>query len=282
MFSVVIPSYQQGRFLREALESVLQQESCSEILIMDGGSKDDSVSVIKEYEDRISWWRSGPDGGQAQAVNEGVQRATGEVICWLNSDDFLVAGALKAVEDSFRSNPDLEMLVGSAFWCNEDATEFSFWSAPRRLMLGDLSKAYSFLAQPSVFIKRSVWEKVAYLDESLHFSLDYDFWIRCLKAGVRTKLIDFPLSVNRIQPSAKSRDARMFDEIFERSKFHFGKSDLRRPTGYLEAFGFDLFRIFPIRFIFSTIFRKINNRDSALPGSNVPLRYQKLAVRPKL
>lgn len=281
VFSVVIPSYQQGRYIADALKSVIQQECHFEILVLDAGSKDNSVSVIRQYENQIAWWRSKPDGGQAQAVNEGVQRAKGDLICWLNSDDLLVAGALRKVEDAFKADRNLEMLVGSAFWCNEDASEFSFWSAPRRLIPSDLSKAYSFLAQPSVFIKHSVWEKLGYLDESLHFSLDYDFWIRCLKAGVYAKTINDPLSINRIQPSAKSRDSKMFDEIFERSKFHFQRTTLKRPTGYLDAFGLDLFQILPLSFILSTFIRKVFDKRSILPGGYVPWRYRSLAVPPQ-
>jgi len=280
MFSVVVPSYQQGIYLPDALMSIIQQEADFEILVLDGGSSDNSVAVIQEYSEHIAWWRSERDGGQAQAVNEGVRRAKGEVICWLNSDDFLVSGALKSVEEAFRSDPSLEMLVGSAFWCSDDASSFSYWSAPKRLVLSDLSKAYSFLAQPSVFLRRSVWERLGFLNEGLHFSLDYDFWIRCLKMGVKARSVFRPLSVNRIQPTAKSRDSRMFVEIYEQAKVHFPNVSSRPPTGYADAFGLELFRILPFAFILSTAVRKIFSRGSMLPGSYLPARYRDLAVAP--
>lgn len=279
-FSVVVPSYQQRAFLEDGLKSIMEQDVTGEVLVMDGGSRDGSVEVIRKYESQIKWWRSARDGGQAQAVNEGVNRSIGTVIAWVNSDDMLVTGALGAVEKVFRDHPETDIVIGSAFWCNADGSEFSFWSAPKHVALEYFSSGYSFIAQPSAFVRREFWMKVGGLDESLHLSLDYDFWVRCLKSGAKVQVIEFPLSINRIQPEAKTKDYKVFLEIQQRANFHFTGSSKNRPNSYWEAYGVKLFRLFPSRFIVSTMLRKVMGR-SRLPGANVPLRYKKLAKLPK-
>src|SRR5918912_1452809 len=99
--SVVVPSLNQARFLGEALDSVLSQGYPGlELIVMDGGSTDDSLEVIRAHEGRIAYWQSRPDGGQSAAINRGVERATGEIVCWLNSDDLLCEGALRHVGEA--------------------------------------------------------------------------------------------------------------------------------------------------------------------------------------
>lgn len=278
-FSVVIPSYQQCAFLEDGLRSVLEQNVTGEVLVLDGGSRDGSVDIIRKYESKIDWWRSERDGGQAQAVNEGVRRSKGRVIAWVNSDDMLVAGALEAVESEFRLHPDTDIVIGSALWCNSDGSEFAFWSAPKAVEAEDFSRGYSMIAQPSVFMARKFWEAMGGLDESLHLSLDYDLWVRCLKSGARIRLIDRPLSINRIQPEAKTRDYKAFLEIQQRAEFHFNLEHSPRANSYWQAFGLRLFGMFPLEFVLSTALRKCFQR-SILPGAFVPRRFRKFARLP--
>lgn len=275
-FSVVIPSYQQGAFLGDALKSVIEQDVTGEILVLDGGSRDESVSVIKQFESSIDWWRSARDGGQAQAVNEGVKRSRGQVIAWVNSDDLLVTGALQRVEAEFKKYPDTDIVIGSAFWCNEDGSEFSFWSAPRQVRREDFSKGYSYLAQPSVFVSKEFWQKVGGLNESLHLSLDFDLWVRCLNNRASLRIVKEPLSINRIQPGAKTKDYKVFIELQKIADLHFQQSTILRANTYWQAYGIRLFKIFPIQFVLSTMVRKLLKR-SKLPGAYVPHQYSKMA-----
>ena len=110
--SIVIPSYQQAGYLRTAIDSVLAQDyEPLDVMVLDGGSTDDSVAILESYGDRI-WWRSQKDGGQCQAINEGFRRATGEIVAWLNSDDFYYPGAVRTAVAALVANPEAGMVYG--------------------------------------------------------------------------------------------------------------------------------------------------------------------------
>lgn len=120
--SIVMPSYNQARFLEEAIGSVLsQRERVKEFFVLDGGSTDDSRNIIEKYSDRIDWWRSEPDGGQSNAIGEGFGRATGDVLAWLNSDDALLPGAVNAMLDCFDADPGLGLVEGDTVVVDADS-----------------------------------------------------------------------------------------------------------------------------------------------------------------
>ena len=112
--SVVVPSYNQGRFLRDALESIFRQNYPQlEVIVIDGGSTDESVSIIREYESRLKFWRSHRDNGQTEAINEGMSHCSGEIIAWLNSDDFYWSDALWTVARAYIEHPDYGLYIGN-------------------------------------------------------------------------------------------------------------------------------------------------------------------------
>ena len=174
--SVVTPSYNQGQFLEETLQSVISQGYPNlEYIVIDGGSQDGSLDVIKRYEDRITYWVSEKDHGQAEAINKGLRRATGEIVTWLNSDDLFTPNALRSAADHFEKT-DVALVHGK--------TEL-FGNGFDGLLKGadDPDLEFRYLAgmpypQPSSFFKRKVLLEQGYLDESLHYGMDYDLLAR--------------------------------------------------------------------------------------------------------
>jgi glycosyltransferase involved in cell wall biosynthesis len=174
--SLVTPSLNQGKFLRTTIESVLSQQYPGlEYFVQDGGSADESLAILREYEGRVSFV-SEKDTGQAEAINRGLSRATGEILGYLNSDDLLLPGALRAVGETFASDPNLVMVYGQARFIDADGRPLGRcltqkWE-PRRL--GD----FCFVTQPAAFWRRRVGSEIGEFDESLRHTMDYDYWLR--------------------------------------------------------------------------------------------------------
>lgn len=174
--SIVVPSFNQARFLKACLDSILNQNySDVEVLVMDGGSTDESVSILKSYGDRIIWV-SEPDGGQAAGVNKGINRASGEVIGWLNSDDVYYPGVFKTVMKVFEEHPEINVIYGHADHINEDGSyREDYYTEPwdyERL------KEICYICQPAVFFRRKTVMEVGLLNPERQFAMDYDLWLR--------------------------------------------------------------------------------------------------------
>ncbi|MBN4078724.1 glycosyltransferase [Gammaproteobacteria bacterium AH-315-C21] len=175
--TVVTPSYNQAQFLEDTIKSVLDQQYPNlEYMVIDGGSTDHSVEIIKKYEDQISYWVSEKDDGQAHAVNKGFSRASGDIIGWLNSDDIYLPGTLERVAEYFERFTDSEVIYGNhvvtdqygnPLW-NKKELPFSI----RRL------EHHSYMSQPATFLKKSAIDKGGLLDEGLYFLLDWEYFIR--------------------------------------------------------------------------------------------------------
>ena len=179
--SVVIPSYNQEAFLEQTLVSVLGQNYPNlELFVLDGGSKDGSVEIIKRYADRIHFWRSQRDGGQAAALADGFSKCTGEILCWVNSDDFLAEGSLQAVADFFMANPQAEVVVGDICLTDVDGNPIQYISEPKWNLNWQVY-VRNCMPQPSVFWKRSLYSRVAGVRPELRFAMDYDLWFQFVK-----------------------------------------------------------------------------------------------------
>ncbi len=177
--SITTPSYNQGQFLAKTIESVLSQDyPALEYQILDGGSTDDTVDIIRRYAHRLAYFTSRPDHGQSDAVNRGWMRSSGEVISWLNSDDYLLPGALDIIAKEFHTDPNLVALIGTCLIANGDG-EIVGNKYARTLDLQRLiTTSGGVPGQPAVFLRRSILDEIGYLDTHLHYTMDWEYWIR--------------------------------------------------------------------------------------------------------
>jgi glycosyltransferase involved in cell wall biosynthesis len=179
--SVVTPSYNQGRFLGECIASVFRQNYPNlEFIIIDGGSTDGSVHIIKEHEANLTFWCSEPDKGQADAINKGFRMATGEVVAWLNADDFYLPDALMRVAQAYQQNSHASFYFGDGLRVDENGRSLSgfFPEGQIGFSLQALIYGLNCLLQPATFINRAKVIEIDYLDPALHYGLDTDLWIR--------------------------------------------------------------------------------------------------------
>jgi len=176
--SIVTPSYNQGIFLEETLRSVLLQNYPNlELIVIDGGSKDESVTIIQKYASWISYWVTEEDKGQSDAINKGFQKASGEIITWINSDDLLTHGALQKAAEHFLNLPDDAGLIhGGMILFNEKTeleTRFTYLKPSRESYLSGI-----VFSQPAAFFKKKYLDHVGYLRKELHYGMDYDLFMR--------------------------------------------------------------------------------------------------------
>lgn len=182
LVSIITPSYNQAKYLEQTITSVLEQSYPSiEYIVVDGKSKDNSIDIIKKYADKLAYWVSEKDKGQADAINKGFSRATGEIIAWLNSDDYYLPGAVQAAVKVFEENPDIVLVYGNMLAVNEHGVTFNTMNY-RQLTLKDLL-CFNIIGQPAVFMRRSALLQTNGLDATFHFLLDHLLWIQIAKQG---------------------------------------------------------------------------------------------------
>src|SRR5512140_1150692 len=176
LVSIVTPSFNQAQFLEATLRSVLEQDYPNiEYLVVDGASTDGSVEIIRRYADRLTWWVSEKDSGQSEAVNKGLQRAKGQIVGWLNSDDVYLPGAISAAVAAFSAHPAAGLVYGDAIAIDAEGRQFNLMRA-RQYTLTDLM-AFNIICQPAAFMRRSVLERVHYLNPAYHLLMDNLLWM---------------------------------------------------------------------------------------------------------
>ena len=169
--SVIIPSYNQGQFIEATLLSILNKQDVEkEIIVMDGGSTDNTVDIIKRYEEHLSFWVSEKDNGQSHALNKGFARATGDIVCWLNSDDLFIDHALEKVVEFFKTQRNVQFVQGQVI---NFSPKGEVIIRAEKIDDVDMIKRVAF-HQPGVFWKREIMETTGYIDESLYYCMDYD------------------------------------------------------------------------------------------------------------
>ncbi|MHA7812167.1 MAG: glycosyltransferase family 2 protein [Phycisphaerales bacterium] len=200
--SIVMPSFNQARFLEEAIGSVLsQRDRVKEFFVLDAGSTDGSREIIEKYSEQIDWWRSEPDGGQSNAIADGFERSTGDVLTWLNSDDALLPGAVDALLDRFDSEPELGLVEGDTVVVDGDSRVMHCdrRAGPSRQWM---RYGYMRIHQPSTFFRRDIYEQVGGVDRSLHCVMDTELWYRILSSTKAARLERY-CGVHRIHEEAK-------------------------------------------------------------------------------
>lgn len=227
LVSIITPSYNQGEFLEATIQSVLTQDYPNiEYIVMDGGSTDNSVAIIQKYADRITHWESGRDGGQANAVNKGLLRATGSLLGWINSDDIYLPGAISRIVQTFQATPEVDVVYGQVNRMDHTGKVVPTPVLPKDTIA--ISKATiineNLVNQPGSFWRRSIMEKVGLLTESLHYAMDHEYWIRLILAGARFErvpgapLVNFRLSAHSKTVSQQHKMAlehlKVLDQMF--------------------------------------------------------------------
>jgi glycosyltransferase involved in cell wall biosynthesis len=178
LVTIVTPSFNQADFLEETIRSVLFQGYPNlEYIIMDGGSQDDSVEIIKKYSHWLSYWTSKPDEGQSDAINSGFQRARGEYIAWLNSDDLFLPGAIQSIVLALHQNPQAGMAFGQTEVIDSMGHKLGIFE-PVKYSFQNLLCMKIILPQQAAFFRRSVLERIGYLQKDLHYAMDVELFIR--------------------------------------------------------------------------------------------------------
>lgn len=208
--SVVVPSYNQGQFLRDTLESIVRQEYPRvEIVVMDGGSTDDSIDIIRSYEAHLAYWQSQPDGGQSAAINAGMQHCTGDLVTWLNSDDFYWNDALWQVGRAYAMLSERGLYLGNGLRYNQKQDVYSpFCRHHLALNRAALLLGLDYILQPSAFFLRSAWESMGGLNPALRYCMDWDLLIR-LSAHYSAVLINEFLAVSREYDETKTSSGKI-------------------------------------------------------------------------
>jgi glycosyltransferase involved in cell wall biosynthesis len=203
LVSIVTPSYNQAPYLEQTIRSVLDQDYPSlEYIVVDGASTDESVEIIKKYADKLAWWVSEKDKGQGEAINKGLARAKGEILAWLNSDDYYLSNAVSSAAKIFEQNPDVVLVYGDMLAVDQHGETTNVLKYGQ-YVLEDLL-CFQIIGQPSVFFRRDAFEKAGGLDTSYHFMLDHHLWIRIAQQG---KILHVPQvwAAARYHPLAKNR-----------------------------------------------------------------------------
>jgi hypothetical protein len=234
--TIVTPSFNQGRFIRQTIESVLNQDYPNlEYIIVDGGSTDGTAAVVREYKGRLTWI-SEPDHGQAHAINKGFRRAKGEILAWLNSDDLILPGSVTCAVQALTSRPECGAVYGEGYRIDEAGRVTGRFPATEPFNLWKLVHLSDYILQQSLYFRRSVLQEIGYLDESLHYGMDWDVLIRI---GKRWPLAYIPeyLGCLREYPEAKtfSGGKERARELLRILRKHTG---LRYPPGHI-AYGLE-------------------------------------------
>jgi glycosyltransferase involved in cell wall biosynthesis len=181
LVSIITPSYNQARFLKQTIDSVLSQDYPTlEYIIVDGGSTDGSLEIIQQYTDQLAWWVSEPDQGQTDAINKGFAHAHGEIFAWLNSDDTYQPGAITQAVEFILAHPEAALVYGDANLIDENGNAIGRFPA-RQTNLAGLLRGSVHIPQQATFFWARYWRQVGPLDPSFHFAMDYDLWVRLAK-----------------------------------------------------------------------------------------------------
>jgi glycosyltransferase involved in cell wall biosynthesis len=218
--TVVTPSFNQGKYLEQTLRSVLDQGYPNlEYIVVDGGSTDDSVEIIQRYADRLAWWVSEKDRGQSDAINKGFARATGDVFGFINSDDYLYPGALDAVAKAWQGGA--RWVIGWVMMLEADGGELP--QLPERMASPSDWFVRNPVPQQATFWAARFWKDVGQFREDLHYSFDYEYWLRLrFRAKAEPKLIHRCLGSYRLHESSKTVSQwERFEPDLERARAEY-------------------------------------------------------------
>lgn len=240
LVSVVTPSYNQGRFLDEAIRSVLGQSYPHvEYLVVDGGSSDGSVEIVRRHADRLAWWTSEPDAGQAAALNKGFQRARGEILGWVSSDDTLLPGAVARVVEELERDRTTLLVYGEALFVDEDGCAL-FPLEPRPFdVTAMVGSCQNHVVQPGSLFRRRAFELAGPFVEDAHYLFDFEFVLRLALAGGKITRIPDRLATYRVHRESKSGGGSLLkarDYVRFADRFLAGSSLPAAAEGRMSAY----------------------------------------------
>ncbi|MGV6813630.1 MAG: glycosyltransferase family 2 protein [Phycisphaerales bacterium] len=212
--SIVMPSFNQARFLEEAITSILdQRDQIHEFIVLDGGSNDGSVEIIEKYASEIDHWQSKPDGGQSNAIADGFSRVPGDVINWINSDDAILPGAIYAIRERFAADEEIGLVEGNTVIIDAEST---ILRCDRRAGPGRWWVRHGYLRsyQPSTFFRRKLFDRVGGLDRNLQCTMDTDLWYRLIPATKCARIKRY-IGVHRVHEDAKGES---WDEVYAKER----------------------------------------------------------------
>lgn len=280
--SIIIPSFNQGAFLRQAIESVLEQQYPNlELLVFDGKSEDDSVSIIQEYESSIDYWISEADDGQSDAINKGFQKAGGDLVAWLNADDYYLPGAFKHLVEAYQVNSQASFYFGNGYRVDKAGAIISKFFPTEDIVFSRqaLVMGLNYILQPSTFINRSQLEQTGYLDSKLHYGMDSDLWMRL-------SILNEPMPINQTLAATREYETTKtatgsFERVEELRQIAFRYSGIPITPGVICYFLDTLHRfsksnkdIFPDHYLndiisfwgkTSALFSQFNARQDGFP-----------------
>lgn len=216
--SIITPSFNQGRFIEQTIHSVLGQNYPNlEYIVMDGGSTDNTLEILKKYKGKLSW-KSGKDKGQSDAINKGLKMATGDIVAWLNSDDYYLLGTLKKVADYFENNKNAMWVSGDYRVIDGEGRDihgFVIWYKRmlRRFSSFPMLSFANYIIQPSTFWRKKLTDELGGVNEEYRYCMDYDLWLRFMRK-YPLHILPSPLSAFRIHGASKggSQYKKQFEE----------------------------------------------------------------------
>ena len=214
--SIITPTFNRAEFLEQAIRSALLQGYPNlQYIVIDGGSTDGSIEIIKKYEPWIDYWVSEKDRGQSHAINKGMEKADGELLSWINSDDLYQPNALKAVAEEYLVDSSAGLIFGDARYLDQQGNLGGSPNLPTQLDYDSLIRSWGpvWIFQPASFFSSQAWERCGHLDESLELCMDTDLFLKIAKAGFTIRRVEPVLAHAIYHPSAKTTAMREYQAV---------------------------------------------------------------------
>lgn len=201
--SIIVPSLNKGEFIADTLQSLINGQSQPEILVMDGGSTDSTLDVLRSCSPAVPYI-SDPDNGQADAINQGIARTTGDIIAWLNADDLYFPETITRVRQLFAEHPEIDVIYGDAVIIDAAGDWVADFPHNRDFDRESLLAGHAWIPQPAVFWRRRLLARVGLLDPELHYAMDYEYWCRLVRANITFFHDPVPYAAMRYYPQTKT------------------------------------------------------------------------------